>query len=438
MIVLLAAWGCWDGPTVADMGPVKEGAASTVSTDREAPAVGMVNSALPVACEDPILVPEAGYLVVEDVLADPSAPILGGEPIPARVHLGMHAWGREGGAIGWIWTTDAATMATELEIRVASGESLRLPGASFTLFNDPELRRVHEARACGLKPGAQIEYRVGGAGAGPDGAEGEAWSAWTPLRLPGSAEVTVAAVGDSRDNPAVWAQVMASIDEADPDLILMTGDMVGSGSNIAEWWEWLDAAGEPLARRPLIGAHGNHEALAQGWFGVMALPGNEQWFSLDIGPAHVVVINDSGLYNDVATQQAWLREDLAANTNRWTITVHHQPAYSSSTVHAISTLYLDNFVPILDEYDVDLDLAGHNHHYERMLPMRDSQITPGGTLYVVTAGGGAPLYANYGTAPYSAKVAVTEHFTLLRIGPGSISAEAIDVVGNVLDRWELR
>ena len=110
MIVLLAAWGCWDGPTVADMGPVKEGAASTVSTDREAPAVGMVNSALPVACEDPILVPEAGYLVVEDVLADPSAPILGGEPIPARVHLGMHAWGREGGAIGWIWTTDAATM----------------------------------------------------------------------------------------------------------------------------------------------------------------------------------------------------------------------------------------------------------------------------------------------------------------------------------------
>ena len=427
--LMWAGLGCGSGPTLTEMGPVKESPVEVVTQERESPAMGLIGSAVPEACEGTILVPESGYTVVADVVADVSAAVLGAEPAPARIHVGMHEGGAGGGGLTWLWTTDSGTMASDIEIQVASGEMVRLPGASFTLLNDPELRRVHEARACGIQPGSQILYRVGGEGA---------WSAWIPLRLPGSAEVSIAVVGDSRDNPLMWAQIMAGIDAADPDLILMTGDAVGSGSSIGDWWEWFDAAGEPLSRRIMVGAHGNHEALAQGWFGLMGLPGNEQWFSLDVGPAHIAVVNDSGLSSDVPAQQDWLRADLAATTNRWKITVHHQPAFSSSTVHTISLLYLDYFVPILDEYAVDLDLAGHNHHYERMLPMREGVVTPGGTVYVVTAGGGAPLYPNYGTAPYSAKVAVTEHFTLLHIGPGHIEGQAIDVVGNVLDRWELK
>lgn len=170
----------------------------------------------------------------------------------------------------------------------------------------------------------------------------------------------------------------------------------------------------------------------------MAQPNNEQWYSADYGPAHFVFFNDSGLSTEIDDQEQWMAADLDASSAPWKITLHHQPAFSSSTVHAVSSQVRDHFVPVLEAHGVNLDLAGHNHHYERMLPLKDGVFTPGGTLYVVTAGGGAPLYPNDGHAGYSAVVAVTNHYTLLKIEASSLQGQAIDLAGNVLDTWVLQ
>jgi hypothetical protein len=64
-----------------------------------------------------------------------------------------------------------------------------------------------------------------------------------------------------------------------------------------------------------------------------------------------------------------LRSDLANNTTRWVIAYWHHPPYTKGTHDSDFEVELvemrENLVPILEEYGVDLVLAGHSHVYER-------------------------------------------------------------------------
>ena len=379
----------------------------------------------PAACGDSIDVPQAGFELPLHIAADLSQPALGAAPTPTRLHLGSTA--RDN--LAFLWTTDAETLASEVEITAEDGTVTRFSGASFTLLDDDAAQRIHEVHVCNLGPGSHFSYRAGGDGA---------WSASIPMRMPGLDTLTAAVVGDTRDHPEIWGMLLKELELQDPDVILFTGDGTSSGKEVDQWYAWLDEGAGVLDLRVLLATHGNHESMSQAWFGLVAQPGNEQWYSADLGPAHVVFFNDSGLSTEVDDQVAWMTADLTASTAPWKVTIHHQPAFSSSSVHAVSSLVRDQFVPVMEAQGVNLDLAGHNHHYERMLPMRNGVFSAGGVLYIVTAGGGAPLYPNDGHAGYSAVVAVTNHYTLLHVDATHLQGQAVDLAGNVLDTWVLQ
>lgn len=417
-------WACTLTPnpeTVAP--PVKESPPPPVQEDSADPQQReqVQVQAAPYACPGTILVPEAAYAPVDDVLALPSQGVVGFDPEPKRIHLGSMG----PGSVVMIWTTGAETLLSDVEVQTDAGTTV-IHGASFTLLGDAELRRVHEVRVCGLSN--TLKYRVGGEGA---------WSQQYTVQMPGTDEVTAIVVGDTRGNPTTWRAILQASESWDPDMLLFTGDAVSSGTSINDWWDWLDAGEGILEHRILLSAHGNHEYLAQAWFGLMGQPGIEQWFSYDLGPAHLVFFNDSGLSSDLSPQMSWLASDLAASASPWKISLHHQPGFSSSDVHPVNITVRDTIVPILEAGGVNLDLAGHNHHYERMLPMKGGVFAPGGITYVVTAGGGASLYPNDGNESYSVVVAVIEHFTVLHINKTQIDGQAIDLGGNVLDHWTL-
>ena len=378
----------------------------------------------PTACPEPIYEPQPGNLPSPPILAEPSSEVLGSEPFPRYLHLGMGS----SESLIVLWATDEATKASEVELSLEDGSQFVISGSSFTLVDDPLLRRVHEVRVCGLPGGTKLKYRAGGAGT---------WSDQVEVKMPGE-ELVAVAVGDTRGDPTTWGMILGAAEALDPDLILFTGDMVPIGRELDDWWQWLQAGEGILDHRILLSTHGNHEGLAQAYFGLLGLPGNEQWFSLDFPAGHLSFFNDSGLSTEVDDQVSWLTQDLADARAPWKITIHHQPAFSSSQVHAVSATVRYQFVPVMEAGGVKLDLAGHNHHYERMLPLHDGLFTLGGTIYVVTAGGGAPLYPNLGDQPTSAAVAVAEHYTVLRISPSQIRGQAIDLAGNILDQFELQ
>ena len=49
------------------------------------------------------------------------------------------------------------------------------------------------------------------------------------------------------------------------------------------------------------------------------------------------------------------------------------------------------YVPVLEQYGCDLVLCGHNHWYERTVPVLDDEENSSGIVHITTGGGGAPL-----------------------------------------------
>jgi hypothetical protein len=69
-------------------------------------------------------------------------------------------------------------------------------------------------------------------------------------------------------------------------------------------------------------------------------------------------------------------------------------------------------------------------------PARYERNEVNGITYVVTAGGGAPLYAMQEREPTQAAFALAHHFVLLEIDGHRLRAMAISSAGEVLDEFE--
>jgi hypothetical protein len=98
--------------------------------------------------------------------------------------------------------------------------------------------------------------------------------------------------------------------------------------------------------------------------------GTPFYYSFDHANAHFVCL-DSFLADRStnAPMWQWLRNDLAATQKDWIIAYWHHPPYSKGSHDSDYDPYQiemrERFVPLLEEYGVDLVLTGHSHVYER-------------------------------------------------------------------------
>lgn len=383
------------------------------------------------ACGGTIYVPQSGVDTTDPVVADASFNDFGAAPTPTRVHL---SWvGEPSTTMAFVWLTDTATFASEVQVGADTSYGLTTAGASFVLLNGEDFGRVHEVRVCGLTPATTYHYRVGGEGH---------WSDDQTFRTapePGStAPFRFVVAGDSRDNEGIWGEILAAAEAFAPDFYLFSGDAIDIGSNLTEWGAWLDEGKGFIERRPMFMAHGNHEFLAQPFFGLFAQPGNEQWWSFDYANAHFVYLNDTVVTpTDIDVQATWMDQDLKASSAPWKIVDHHQPAYSSCTTHGSNTLLQTAWSPIEEQNGVVLDLTGHNHNYERSVPLRGGQETDvaNGTTYVVSAGAGADLYGNDMSQSFTTAAVADNNWVLVEINAGTLMLTAYDMSGNVIDTF---
>ncbi|MEO6723261.1 MAG: metallophosphoesterase family protein [Ferruginibacter sp.] len=111
------------------------------------------------------------------------------------------------------------------------------------------------------------------------------------------------------------------------------------------------------------------------------VPSNtEAFYSYNYANIHFVALDSYGwetgstrLYDTLGPQVAWLKQDLAANTQQWTVVYFHHPPYTKGSHNSDTETELVNLrqrlVPILERYKVDLVLNGHSHSYERSYPI---------------------------------------------------------------------
>ncbi|MFT3766077.1 MAG: fibronectin type III domain-containing protein [Minicystis sp.] len=388
-------------------------------------------------------------------------PSNGATPNIRRVRLGLGGNVDVGAAghadpatsIGVAWQTDEDTLSSEISwgtdpdpskwsaANRAGGVTWITPALTSTLANE----RMHEVYLCGLTPATTYYYRVGGGPAGK-----EVWSevySFTTTPKAGPTKITIGVTGDSRgEGQDAWRMAQRRMNALSPTLQLFSGDMVNIAIDQSAWESWLDKAWRDDDDKPLtlsriltLHTHGNHENHTTFFFGNLAMPQDnvkfpkygELFYSVDVGPAHIVVIDDAWVVSTSGDPEyagvigAWLDADLdAANKNRatvpWIITMHHHGEFSSSTHGTDSDVLRGRqfFVPIWDKYHVDLDVVGHDHNYERSKPLTGPLSSPDlmpvvkstpadGTVYVICAGVGAPAY----TSGTSAWTEVSHDFT---------------------------
>ena len=109
-----------------------------------------------------------------------------------------------------------------------------------------------------------------------------------------------------------------------------------------------------------------------------------RYYSFDWGDIHFATIDTNLLLSDSSTRMLeWLENDLRNSRKFWKIVfLHHAPyptGHHLGDVLCAQTRALVN--PIVERYGVHLVLGGHEHGYERTLPLVDDQPVDMNTRY---------------------------------------------------------
>ncbi|MGM0578838.1 MAG: metallophosphoesterase [Myxococcota bacterium] len=323
-----------------------------------------------------------------------------------------------------LWTAQTeAPMA--VEVTLPDGARVAHVDARADPADDEGPIRQYVARIDGLEPDTLYCYRV--------------LAGDVPLvertgfaTAPGpDAHVEFAAFGDSGHGGGDQEAVYAQLRSVPLDLAVITGDVAYPSGTLAQLEaHYFDVYEDLVASVPMFPTTGNHDyrtRSAQPFRDVFSLPDNgvegasERWYSFDWGPVHFVALDTERVG---PAQAAWLEEDLAADDHPWTVVYTHEPPYSSG-YHGSNHEVREWLAPILERHGVDLVLAGHDHHYERTVPI-------GGVVYVVTGGGGRGTRPT-GESDFTAFAEGVLHFLYVSADPDTLTLHAIDATGREFD-----
>jgi len=329
-----------------------------------------------------------------------------------------------------VWNTDVPA-ACSLAIRPIGGPAAVIPGETDTVCAIP---------VTGLAPGAQYAYvpRADGVPLAFD----SAFRTDDPDR-----PFTFLVVGDSGTVGAHQSAVRDRMLSTPADLLLHTGDMVypdGAAEDFDPkfFWPYRDLM-RHLVFWPCLGNHDYDTDKGGPWRAAFYTPannpaGSENYYSFDFGNAHFVVLNSNGNTAPGGPQYTFLDHDLAESTAAWKFVAFHHTIYSSGH-HGSRIDIRNNLVPLFDQHGVDVVLMGHDHDYERTLPLRGDQVVePGaGTVYVTTGGGGGESRPFETENTFTAYKEVGFHYTRVAVNGSTLLLQMIREDGAVRDSMTL-
>lgn len=311
-----------------------------------------------------------------------------------------------------MWQSDSSEPDAVIEYRLVSSDDIKTLSASDAAFTDDgSMTYIHEGTIIDLTPDTKYEYRIG--------YSTDRRSDWYPLETAGAGEYEVLIYPDSQSGDySGWEQLVKNSADRNPNaaLYISMGDLVDNGEQAYQWRTWLDSIKPLSARIPLAPTLGNHEMYTLDWkmreprayLNYFDVPSNgnttfdRHYYSYDYGDVHYVVL-DTQLYesthednHDVHhpdlydVQVQWLRQDLASNTKKWTVVLMHRDPfqYAFNRPGASRAAGFDEegvlFMPIFDEFHVDLVLSAHLHSYRNRGHVRNFDRDPSGPLYILT------------------------------------------------------
>lgn len=235
-------------------------------------------------------------------------------------------------------------------------------------------RYVHKVTVTDLEPGEKYAYRVG---------DGTTWSetGYFTTSDPESDTADFIVISDvqasKEENFQKAAVVMKKATETMPehDFIVNLGDFVNDCTN-DEWDSFFRNFAFANMNTTMVPVAGNHEGNLQ-WgkfnnmFNIGAAKGSITttgcYYSFDWGDAHFAVLNSNDMYPMSQQQLNWLKNDMRESDAQWKIILMHRAAYSAGkNINKPDTIIMrEVLLPIIDELDIDVVFAGHDHMYFR-------------------------------------------------------------------------
>ena len=363
-----------------------------------------------------------------------------------------------------MWQSDSSESDAIIEYRQDGTENVQTVTATDKVFTDDgSTTYIHEATLTGLRSKTKYEYRVG---YGSDRR-----SDWYPLETAGASVYDVLIYPDSQSGDySQWEEIVKDSAHRNPRtaLYISMGDLVDNGEQDYQWRTWLNSIRPLSANVPLATTLGNHEMYTLDWkmrepyayLNYFAVPpnGNEifnrRYYSYDFGDAHYVVL-DTQLYesnhddnHDVHhpdlydVQVRWLRQDLTNNTKKWTVVLMHRDPfqYAFDRLGASRAVGFDEegvlFMPIFDEFNVDLVLSAHLHSYRNRGHVRNFERDASGPLYILTGIAGdarRPKWKEHPLDIYVAPDREKNNYMTMTVTPNKLIVKAFLPDGTQLD-----
>ena len=225
-----------------------------------------------------------------------------------------------------------------------------------------------------------------------------------------------------------------------PNLTLYLGDVYEKGTPTEfDNWYGLNQPGNTFYGRfreitlPTVGNHEYTGGQAPGYFDYW--DNTAHYYSVDRHGWHIISLDTNPAFNQTApgsAQYTWLQNDLASNTQPCTLAFYHQPRFNIGDEGPSN--YLDPMWALMAQKGVDLVINGHDHSYQRYVPL-DGAGNPSasGVTEIINGAGGHAL----GTFPASDSrlAASAQQFGALRLGLNSAGAayQFVNTSGSVVD-----
>jgi len=228
------------------------------------------------------------------------------------------------------------------------------------------------------------------------------------------ATVTIVAAGDIACDPAHNTGQPQNCDQAatadligqlNPTAVLTLGDDQYEDGTAAGFQSVFGATWGKYTSI-MYPAIGNHEYLTHGATGYFDYFGVPAYYSYNLGAWHMITLDSECSYiggcETGSPQEKWLLADLAAHPSRCTLVYWHEPRWSSGE-HGDATQMTTIWNDLVAAH-VSVVLSGHNHDYERFVPLNAAgQPDPKGITEFVVGTGGKNHYG-FTVAPLAGEV----------------------------------
>jgi hypothetical protein len=284
------------------------------------------------------------------------------------------------------WRTDIASNS-----RVQYGTTLTYGGTA----SDAALTTEHIVTLTGLAPATKYYYSIGTSTTALQG--NTLNNFYTAPNVGSTAPIRIWALGDfgngSTAQTAVRDAYTTYTGATPTNLWIWLGDDAYETGTDLEFQNKVFAKyPDQFKSVPLFPSPGNHDYAQAGYqsasslttnfpyFSIFSMPqngesgsvasGTPKYYSFNYGNVHFISLDSYGTSNAPGSAMyTWLNNDLAANTQRWTVAYFHHPPYTKGSHNSDTAIELKdmrtNIIPLLESYHVDVVLSGHSHNNER-------------------------------------------------------------------------